>query len=331
MAECENPENLALVLYQQRLKYCSSEAYMARRLSFQKLLLGLALATLAMDSPTAYAQNTPAVSPPADKPTKDKADDKEHRDGKHDDRRDGDRRDGDRRDGRDGGRGLGGIIAMMAGNPEFLLEVCKRDGGPVELLPALMKPEVRKEMGLDPQHATAADKFLADMTKRFTDELNALKQQPNPNLREMFEKRLKAENEEFEKLLASLPVEKRERLIGIFVQYRNLRAVSNRVIAIEKLGMTSEQADKLRKDIHQIRMETFREMDDRVRDEVIERGTVQPPNLRKVRDNIDTRIKKLLTKEQLEKLQALRGPELSPELIEQLDRPPTPPSPPPKK
>lgn len=313
---------------------------MARRLSFQKLLLGLALATSAVELPTAYAQNPPTVSPPADKPTKEKADDKEHRDGKQDgkrdgeNRRDGDRRDGrdgERRDGREGGRGLGGIIAMMAGNPDFLLEVCKRDGGPLELLPALMKPEVRMEMELEPQHAAAADKFLADMTKRFTDELNALKQQPNPNLREMFEKRLKAENEEFEKLLASLPAEKRERLIGIFVQYRNLRAVSNRVVAIEKLGMTPEQADKLRKDIHQIRMETFREMDDRVRDEVIERGTVQPPNLRKVRDNIDTRIKKLLTKEQLEKLQALRGRELSPELIEQLDRPPTPPSPPPKK
>lgn len=308
---------------------------MARRLSFQKLLLGLVLATSAVELPTAYAQNPPTVSPPADNPTKDKGDDKEHRDGKHEDRRDGEnRRDGDRRDGRDGdrrdGRGLGGIIAMMAGNPEFLLEVCKRDGGPLELLPALMKPEVRKEMELEPQHAATADKFLADMTKRFTDELNALKQQPNPNLREMFEKRLKAENEEFEKLLAALPAEKRERLIGIFVQYRNLRAVSNRIVAIEKLGMTPEQADKLRKDIHQIRMETFREMDDRVRDEVIERGTVQPPNLRKVRDNIDTRIKKLLTKEQLEKLQGLRGPELAPELIEQLDRPPTPP-PPPKK
>ncbi len=103
------------------------------------------------------------------------------------------------------------------------------------------------------------------MTKRFEDEINEHKQDPNTNWIQLFDKRLEVENGEFDKLLKeSLPPGARDRLLGIFVQYRNLRALSNRVIAVEKLGMPAEAAAKLREDIHNIRWEVIRPNDERV-------------------------------------------------------------------
>lgn len=317
---------------------------MARRLSYQNLILGLALASAAAPLSTAYAQSTPPA--PSSKSVSENADpqDNTQRDDKRDEKRDGDgKRDGHGRSdgGRDGGgRGNGGrgrfgvdFFLDALKNPEFLLEVGKRDGGPLELLAPLMKPEVRKLLQLSPEHTAAADKFLADMTKHFQDDITAFKQkpvQPNSELKELFDNRLKTENTSFEEYLKSLPVEQHDRLLGIFVQYRNLRALSNRVVA-KKIGLNDEESQKLAKDISDIRRDVFQESGEWARRQIQNGKMVVPSEqenneyLNKMRTKIDQRIEKLVSKEQLEKLKGLRGPSLSPELVEKLDRPPAPP------
>ncbi len=171
----------------------------------------------------------------------------------------------------------------------FLLEVVKRDGGPLELLAPLMKPEVRQHMGLDELQGKAVDQFLADMTKRFEDDIIANKEQPNVDWDELFKKMLESENAKFAEFLKSkLTTEQSDRLIGVFVQVRNLRALSNRLVAIDKLGMTPERANQLREDIHRIRMDTIRENDEWARRRIENGNTVQQQEqLEKVRAKID--------------------------------------------
>lgn len=325
---------------------------MARRLAFHKLVLGIALATTAVDlSSMASAQPSsqepaakstgekPVGDQPQEKPTSDSKDPPDHNRG--DDKHDGDKkREG--RDGRGGGRGEGGrnrgpnpdfFLQVMKNDPAFLTEVVKRDGGPLELLAPLMKPEVREHMGLDAQHAKAVDQFLADMTKRFEENIKANKEQPNADWQELFKKMLEDENSKFDEFLTKeLPAEQRNRLIGIFVQLRNMRALSNRLVAVEKMGISAERASQLREDIHRIRMETIRENDDWARRRIENGSTVQlQEQFEKMRAKIDARIEKLLTKEELEKLKALRGKELPPAVRQLLDLPPGPPPGPPRK
>ena len=328
---------------------------MARRLSFHQITLGLALAATAANFSAANAHPTsqePATSTPTqpaqtqpqstvgapreeavaqdqrpddkrgdDKRSDDKRSDDKRGDNRHDDRRDGERHDGERRDGdrRMGGRGL-------KDNPGFVLEIVKRDGGSLELLSPLMKPEVRELLGLDAQHAAAVDQFMADMSTRMEQEFKAFKNQPNGNWDELFKKRLEFENKEFDALLKTLPPEKLDRLIGIFVQYRNLRALGNRVVAVEKLGMPVDKFEKLRGDIHRIRREVTSESDDILRRNAESGNTVQASDhLRKIRKKIDVRIEKLIEKEYVDqdylgKLKSLRGQELATALLESLDR-----------
>ena len=323
---------------------------MARRLSFHKIVLGIALATTAADlSSTASAHpasQDPSAKPTSEKPSSDRPQEKPSTDAKDqpDHKRDDDKHDGDKkregrgdgRDGRGGGRNRGPnpdfFLQVMKSDPAFLSEIAKRDGGPLELLAPLMKPEVREQMGLDPQHAQAADRFLADMTKRIEESIKTNKEQPNAEWQELFKKMLGEENAKFDEFLnKELPAEQRDRLIGIFIQLRNMRALSNRLV-VERIGMTTERAAQLREDIHRIRMETIRENDDWARRRIENGSTVQlQEQFEKMRAKIDARIEKLVTKQELEKLKSLRGKELPPAVRQFLDLPPSPPSGPPKK
>lgn len=315
---------------------------MARRLSYQNLILGLAIASTAVSCSTAYAQTTPpasssksagenrAVAQPQEKNHDDKHDGDERREGRG-------RGDGGPGDGRgNGGRGNGrfGVDFFLEAlkSPEFLMEVCKRDGGPLEFLAPLMKPEVRELLKLSPEHTAAADKFLADMTKHFEEDITEFKKQGKPisELKSLFDERLKTENTSFEEFLKGLSVEQQDRLIGIFVQYRNHRALSNRVVA-EKAGLGKEDAAKLAKEISDIRRDVVQESGELARRQIQNGKTLNETQNKehwnKMRTKIDQRIEKLVSKEQLEKFNALRGKSLPPELIEKLDRfPPQPPS-----
>ena len=318
---------------------------MARRLSFHKLVLGIALTTMTADlSSSACAQpapQEPAAQSTSEKPASDRPQDKRGED-KHDGDKKRDGRGDGGREGRGPGRGEGGrnrgpnpdfFLQLLKKDPAFLSEIAKRDGGPLELLAPLMKPDVREQMGLEPQHAKAVDKFLADMTQRIEESIKTNQEQPNADWSELFKKMLADENAKFDELLTKeLPTEQRDRLIGIFIQVRNMRAFSNRVVAVEKLGISPERAAQLREDIHRIRMETIRENDDWARRRIENGSTVQmPEQFEKVRAKIDARIEKLVTKEELEKLKSLRGKELPPAVRQFLDLPPGPPPGPPKK
>lgn len=319
---------------------------MARRLSFQKIVLGLVVVIVAFPALYAAAQSAPPSSAQAINDGNAAPQDRNRRDDKREEKRDG-RHDGDKRSGDgkregDGGRGerrgdgrfSADFFLEAIKRSDFLFEVAKRDGGALELLAPLMKPEVRDLMGLSPEHAAAADKILADMTKHFEEDITAFKQQAQPDakLKELFDKRLQIENASFEEYLSTLPTEQRDRLLGIFVQYRNLRALSNRLVA-EKLGIDKEDAEKLAKEISNIRRDVFQESGELARRQ-IQNGKMAPlteqqsnEHLNKMRTKIDQRIEKQVSKERLDKLKSLRGQPLPAELIEKLDRPPTPPPP----
>ncbi len=70
----------------------------------------------------------------------------------------------------------------MIKQPEFLMEVVKRDGGSLEFLAPLMKPEVRQQLELAQKHAEAIDKFFAEMVKHVADDIEAHQQKPDTKL-----------------------------------------------------------------------------------------------------------------------------------------------------
>jgi hypothetical protein len=181
------------------------------------------------------------------------------------------------------------------------------------LLPILRAPEARKEMGLDDDvFKPKLDAYLAEMQKRFDDELKGIQPGRGTDWAKVLSGRMEQENIEFEKFLDQLTEAQRERLIGLFVQARSYRAVSNRIVAA-KLGLTAEEASAKRKDIDAIREETILQSRDRVR-RIFDKGgdprefeKVMQENLKKM----DARIEESLTQEQRDKLKALRGEEVS--------------------
>ncbi len=99
-----------------------------------------------------------------------------------------------------------------------------------------MHKPVREQMGTDEQFGTKLDSYLADMQKRLDEERKEAEANPSTDWPKLFKERLEKENSSFREFLQALPPEQMDRMVGLFVQYRGLRALSNRVIAIERLG-----------------------------------------------------------------------------------------------
>ncbi len=190
--------------------------------------------------------------------------DGDHKDGDH---KDGDRREGGRRDGdRDGHRG-----DMERNGPQgefrFLHFLFRRDGNALELLQLLQNKDVQRELGLDEKtYQPKLEQYAQEMQARF----EAARKQARDNKDADFEKSMKAwlvtENKEFEKTLGELSPAQRDRLLGLFVQARNARAVSNRLVA-EKLGLNEQQLSSLRDEIDTIREQSMKEFSERARRE----------------------------------------------------------------
>ncbi|MCC6509444.1 MAG: hypothetical protein IT423_10070 [Pirellulaceae bacterium] len=221
---------------------------------------------------------------------------------------------------RDGGRGS-----------RFIMEAVRRDGGPLELLPLLKNMSVCKEIGLDEQFQTKLNTYQEEMQKRIDEERRSAESNPSTNWPNLFRERLEKENELFQAFMNEMPAHQRDRLLEIFVQYRNVRALSNRLIAVDKLGMTNDTAAKLKSDINRIRDETIRESMDEMRrlfDRNVQDNGDFKEHRRKNNAKIDSRIEKLISKSDLEKLATLRGKEVPIELLDSIDTPPLRPKPP---
>ncbi len=207
-----------------------------------------------------------------------------------------------------------------------IMDAVRREGGSLEFMPMLMNKDVRKEIGLGDEFDTVMEAHLAAVQKSWEEERQSAtsaadKFQPMP-----MKERLAKETERMDKLLAQLSPEQRSRMIGVFVQWRNFRSVSNRLV-VEKLGMSAEKAAELRQNVENIREEIMDESRDRFR-QIFENGGDRAEFqtlVHKNQEKIDDRIEKLLSKEEIAKLTAVRGKEVSKELLQSLDRPPSPP------
>ena len=226
--------------------------------------------------------------------------------------RDSDKRDSDKRgEGRRGPpheMGPGWASALWWRRAS---EAVRRDGGSLELLPLLRAAEARKEMGLDEDTFKAKlDEHLAEMQKRFDTEIKQAKPERGSDWAKVFSSQLEKENIEFQKLLDELTDNERDRLIGLFIQARGYRAVSNQLVSA-KLGLTSEQATKKRKEIDNIREETIEASRDRVR-RIFDKGDHElfEKVVQENQKKIETRIEDSLTTEQRQKLSELRGKEV---------------------
>ncbi len=123
---------------------------MARRLSFHQIVLGTALACSSADLSPVCAQVPPAnhLGKPRKKtshPRLAMTNLRRKTTNAMITKREGDRRDGETP--RWWSTWLRSrMILRMLKSPSFMLEVAKRDGGPLEFLAPLMKPEVRQEL-----------------------------------------------------------------------------------------------------------------------------------------------------------------------------------------
>lgn len=243
---------------------------------------------------------------------------------------DGNRR-GGRGDGNHGGGHRGQTRWRARDSRYFFFEAVRRDAGPLELMPLLLSPEIRNEIGLDKAFEKKLELYTAEMQDRMDAERRALEANPPVNGREVFKQRLAKENERFEKFLDEMPEERRDRLIGVFVQMRNYRSLSNRLVSENKLGLSREESAKLRKEIDDIREDTMSATRDRLK-RIFENGGDRADIDKLFRENqekIDARIKRKLTDKQLEKLSSLRGREIEPALLRRVEMNP-PPLPPPR-
>jgi hypothetical protein len=216
-----------------------------------------------------------------------------------------------RSDARRDGRGPGGQHAGGAGHIErrFIYDAVRRAGGPLELLPLLYIPEVRRELQLDEQvFKTKLDAYMLEMQKRADENRKQAAGQSKSLLGELFKEHLRLENERFQKFLDELTPTQQDQLIYLFVQARNYRSLSNQLVD-EKMGMTPEEASNIRQEIEEIREQTMDETRDRFR-RIFDQGGGREQFEKIVRENqgkMDARIERKLTDAQREKFAELRG------------------------
>lgn len=253
-------------------------------------------------------------------------------------REDGRREDGRRENGRtegkdahgdgprEGGRGGGNRGDQgerdSAWRARFLIDAMRRNGGSLEFMPLLLTPEIRQEIGIDDdQFKQKLERFTTELQQKLEADRKAADATPGTNRFQKFSERLAQENVRFEKFIDELSEEQRDRLIGIFVQLRNYRSLSNPLVSERKLGMNREESTKLRKEIDDIREETMSAARDRFK-RIFENGGDLGKLVRENQEKIDARIKKKLTEAQLQKLQSLRGKEVDQELLHNIEMKP---------
>lgn len=302
--------------------------------------VGYALA-LQPPSPDASAGKSPQVQATGSERTDDgrggderRGDTKRGDDKRGDDKHGEDRRGDGRRPGpgHDGGPGGWSNFAWRR-----VAEAVRRDGGPLELLPLLHVPEVRKELGLDEEvFKPKLEAYMAEMQKRLDEDRRQMQGVAGVDWSKLFSDRMAKENAQFQKFFDELDETQRNRLIGLFAQARGYRAVSNQLVAT-KVGLSDEDAAKLRKDIDTIREKTMEESRDRVR-HIFDKGGDRFEFEKLIHENqkkVDAQIERKLSEEQRQNLAALRGKEIAGPpswLIRGVDMPrPTPPPPPPRK
>lgn len=218
-------------------------------------------------------------------------------------------------------------------------EAVRRNGEPLELLPLLLLPQARAEIGLDEQQfKPKVDAYMAQMQQRIDEERQqaqeAREQGTQPiDWAKLYAERMEKENEHFEKLLSQLTASQQERLIGLFVQARGYRAISNRLVS-SKIGMDPTEAANKREMVESIREDVMEKSKDGFQ-RLFEKGGGPKEFEKFIRENqrkIDDRIEKQLSEDQRSKLTALRGQEVAEPrdwLLRgvEMPRPPAPPRP----
>lgn len=232
-------------------------------------------------------------------------------------------KDTDRSEGKDGPRGEGGRGSRNRGG-RFLFEAMRRNGGTLEFLPLLLSPEIRQEIGIDDKEfQRKLERFTSEMQQNMDADRKVAEATPGTDLHKLLSERLAKENDRFEKFIDELPEDRRDRLIGIFVQMRNYRSLGNRMVS-EKIGMSREESTALRKEINAIRDEIMSAARDSFK-RIFEKGGDSAHFEKLVRENhekIDARIKKKLTEAQLQNLQAVRGKEVDQALLRKIEMKP---------
>lgn len=217
-------------------------------------------------------------------------------------------------------------------------EAVRRDGGSLELLPLLRMPQALAELGVkegvkEREFKAELDAYFADMQKRIDEDAKLAQAGRGVDWGKLLTDRIEKENAQFQEFFNHLSPEQQDRLIGLFVQARGYRAISNQIVS-SKMGLKADEAADLRKMVETIREEVIRESQDRFR-RAFDRGDDFKEFEKLIRENqkkMDARIEKKLTSEQREKLAALRGKEV-PEPRDwllrgvEMPRPPAPPRP----
>jgi hypothetical protein len=191
----------------------------------------------------------------------------------------------------------------------FVFDAVRRAGGPLELMPLLHVPEVRRELELDdsafnPKLAA----YMAEMQKRIDENRKQAAKEPKARLGELFSEQLQRENAHFQEFLEELTESQRDELVFLFVQARNYRSLSNQLV-VAKMGMSDEERVKIRQEIEEIREQTMDETRDRFR-RIFDQGGGREQFEKMVRENqrkMDARIEKKLSEPQREKFAELRS------------------------
>jgi Spy/CpxP family protein refolding chaperone len=191
------------------------------------------------------------------------------------------------RGGPGGGRGMMGMGGGMG-------------GGVTQLL---MIKEVREELNLDEDQITELEEMGKAMRESF-----AGMRRPEPGqepdrkaMEEAMEKMRKAAMEAEEKLSDILDPKQLERLVGLMIQRDKTGSLNSKIVA-DKLGITEDQKAKMA-DLAKESMEKWGEM---------MRGGFNPEmrdKMRAFREESEAKVMGVLTSEQKEQMESLKGPE----------------------
>lgn len=188
-----------------------------------------------------------------------------------------------------------------------IFDMFRRNGAAPELLMLLVDSKVQSDLKIDQEMPAK----LESLRKDFEAQLEQIRTVPPSNSRENspFKKLVEGASRNAEKFLTEeLTAEQYKRLLGIFIQVRGYRGLSNKLLAKE-VGIEGDKANELRESIDRFRSEMIEKSSDRVR-ELFQNGSGPAEFETLMKENqraVDEQVKKILTAEQLAKFEELRA------------------------